>query len=176
MDLFGFFSSSGSALVEFVYASPFGIVVFFFYALFANATIFFPILVEPIVFAVAAFAPDPFTAVFVGIVAGVASAIGEMSGYIFGLLGVKTLQKMSKKRVEKIFELGESLANKGIPIIFLGALTPFPFDLLGIAAGLIKYSPKKFFAGALAGKTLRYVLIAVAGFYGLAWLKTALGI
>lgn len=176
MDLFGFFTTSGSAIVSFVYSSPYGIVVLFLFALFANATIFFPILVEPVVLAIAALAPNVLVAVFVGVVAGVASGIGEMSGYILGLLGVKTLQKMSRTRVEKIFELGERLADRGIYIIFLGALTPFPFDLLGIAAGVIKYSPKKFFVGALGGKIVRYVLISVAGFYGLAWLKTVLGI
>jgi len=169
------FFGSSAAIANFIYASPFGMVVFFFFALFANATIFFPILVEPIVLAVAAFAPNPLTALLIGIVAGTASAIGEMSGYIFGLLGVKTLQKMNEKKVEKIFEIGERLANKGIPIIFLGALTPFPFDLMGIAAGLIKYNPKKFFIAALGGKVTRYCLIAIVGFYGLAWAKAWLG-
>jgi membrane protein YqaA with SNARE-associated domain len=174
--IFDVFFASTVAIAEFIYVSPYGLIAFFFFALFANATIFFPILVEPIVLAVAAFSPDLYFALLVGVVAGVASGIGEMSGYILGLLGVKTLQKMSHKKVERIFEIGEKLADKGIPIIFLGALTPFPFDLMGVAAGIIRYSPKKFFAAAIAGKTLRYVLISLAGFFGLAWLKAFLGI
>jgi len=173
---FDIFFGSLSATTAFIYASPFGLVALFFFTLAANATILFPVLVEPIVLAVGAFAPDPFTALFIGIITGTASAIGEMSGYILGLLGVKTLQKMGKTQVEKIFEIGESLANKGIPIIFLGAFTPFPFDLLGIAAGLIKYDPKRFFLATLGGKLLRYVLIAMAGFYGLVWFRPLLGL
>ena len=174
--VFDVFFAGTAAIATFIYVSPYGLIAFFFFALFANATIFFPILVEPIVLAVAAFSPSLYFALLVGVVAGVASGIGEMSGYILGLLGVKTLQKMSQKKVEKIFEIGERLADRGIPIIFLGALTPFPFDLMGIAAGIIRYSPKKFFLGALAGKLARYVLIALAGFYALTWLKPLLGI
>jgi len=157
---------------ELVYASPFGILLLFFFALLANASVFFPILVEPVVFAVAALAPDIWAALLLGIVAGTAAAIGEMSGYILGLFGVKTLQKMSEAKVEKIFELGEKLADKGMPIIFLGSFTPFPFDLMGIAGGIIKYDPKRFFAAAAAGKILRYSLVALAGFLGIAWLRT----
>ena len=114
-----------------------------------------------------------FIIIFFGSIVG--AAIGEMSGYIFGMLGVKTLQRMSEKKVEKVFEIGETLANKGIPIIFFGALTPFPFDLIGISAGIIKYDPKKFFIGALLGKVARYLLIAVAAFFGLPWLMSLLG-
>ncbi len=175
MDIASFFGGV-QAFADFIYSSPFGMVILFFFALFANATIFFPILVEPVVFALAAIAPDAFTALLIGIVTGIASAIGEMSGYIVGMLGVETLRKMHKARVEQIFEYGEKLANKGIPIIVFGSFTPFPFDLVGIAAGIIKYDPKKFFIGALLGKVPRYVLVALAGFYGIGWLKAFFGL
>jgi membrane protein YqaA with SNARE-associated domain len=110
------------------------------------------------------------------VVASFGAAIGEMSAYILGLLGIKTIQRMSEERVEKILALGESLANKGIPIVFLGALTPFPFDFIGIAAGLLKYNPKKFFIAAFVGKAVRYIIIAFAGFIGAASVKAWFGI
>ncbi len=121
-------------------------------------------------------APDIFTVLLIGTVTGIAAAIGEMSGYIVGLLGVETLRKMRKQQVEQIFEYGEKLANKGIPLIVFGSFTPFPFDLMGIAAGVIHYNPKKFFLGALIGKVPRYVLVALAGFYGIGWLKAFFGL
>lgn len=175
MDI-GFILSNTVALSELLYSSPYGIVLLFLFTVFANASLFFPILVEPIVFAVSAFAPNLLAVLLVGIVTGTAAAIGEMAGYIFGMFGVKTLQRFSEKRVERIFDMGEKLANKGIPIIFFGAFTPFPFDIIGIAAGLIRYDPKKFFFAALAGKVLRYTIIAVAGFFGAVWIKAWLGI
>lgn len=174
MDI-GFILSNTAALSELLYSSPFGIVLLFLFTVFANASLFFPILVEPIVFAVSAFAPNLIVALLIGVVTGTAAAIGEMAGYIFGMFGVKTLQRFDEKRVEKIFEMGEKLANKGIPIIFLGSFTPFPFDIIGIAAGLIRYDPKKFFFAALLGKVLRYTIIAVAGFFGAVWIKAWVG-
>ena len=182
MDPF-FFLSDPAAIAEFfralVYGTPWGIVILFLFTLFANASIVLPILVEPIVLIVAAFAPNLETAIFVGFLTGTAAAIGEMSGYILGLLGVKTLKKMSKFKTEKIFEVGEKLANKGMPIIFIFSFTPLPFDLIGIAAGVIKYDPKRFFLATWLGKVLRYVLVALVGYLGmeaLPWLGTMLGI
>jgi membrane protein YqaA with SNARE-associated domain len=175
MDIASFFGGV-EAFAGFIYASPFGMVVLFLFALLANATILFPILVEPVVLALAAIAPDPYTAMLIGVVTGVAAAIGEMTSYFAGRLGVETLRKMHKQQVEQIFKYGEKLANKGIPILVFGAFTPFPFDVMGLAAGVIKYSWKKFFIAALIGKIPRYTLVAIAGFYGLAGLKAFFGL
>ncbi len=164
--------NNATALAEFVYASPFGIIALFIFALIANASLFFPISVEPVVLLVAAGAPNILFVLIIGAVIALAAALGEMSGYIFGMIGVKTLQKFDQKRVEKIFEMSEKLADKGIPLIFLGAFTPFPFDIIGLAAGLIRYDVKKFFLAAFGGKLLRYELVALVGFFGVAWLKT----
>jgi len=182
MDPF-FFLSDPASIADFfralVYGTPWGIVILFLFTLFANASIVLPILVEPIVLVVAAFAPNLGTAIFVGILTGTAAAIGEMSGYILGLLGVNTLKKMSKTKIEKVFEVGEKLANKGMPIIFIFSFTPLPFDIIGLAAGIIKYDPKRFFLATWLGKLLRYVLVALVGFLGmeaLPWLATMLGL
>ena len=175
MDLSSILSST-TAFTEFIYSSPFGILFLFLFTIFANASLFLPIFVEPVIFAVGVFAPNIYLALIIGIITGIAAAIGEMSGYIFGLIGIKTLKKFSRRKVDKILDIGEKLANKGIPIIFLGALTPFPFDLIGLAAGLIRYNPKKFFAAAAAGKIVRYTLIVLAGFFGAAWAKSFFGI
>jgi len=51
--------------------------------------------------------------------------------------------------------------------IVLCSFTPFPFDLIGIVAGLIRYDVYKFFVGAWIGKVLRYCCIAVVGILGI---------
>ncbi len=165
-----------------VFSTPFGMIILFVFALIANATLFLPIAVEPVVFLLGIIAPNIFMVFVLGIVTGTAAAVGEMSGYILGLLGIKTLHKMSKKRVDKIFELGERLAERGTWLIFVFAFTPLPFDLIGIAAGVIKYDPKKFFVAAWAGKVARYLVVAFIGYYGgialitaMPWLKTLVG-
>lgn len=175
--------TSPQAAAEFfrvlVYGNSLGLVILFFFAIIANATIFFPIVVEPIVFVVAAFAPNLATALLVGVATGTGAAIGEMSGYMLGLVGVSTLKKMKEGQVEKIFELGEKLANKGMPIIFTCAFIPFPFDIVGMAAGIIKYDIRRFFIATCAGKALRYSLVALVGFLGMEaipWLAHMLGL
>ncbi|MCR4369380.1 MAG: VTT domain-containing protein, partial [archaeon] len=67
----------------------------------------------------------------------------------------------------KVKEIQGLLGSKGMIFVFFGAMTPFPFDIIGIAAGLVKYDPKKFFVAALLGKVTRYIILGVAGFYGL---------
>lgn len=186
MDL-GFFFNSPQVLAaffaDFVYSTPFGMIVLFIFALVANASLFLPIAVEPVVFLLGILSPNIWLVIAIGLVTGTAAALGEMSGYILGLFGIKTLQRMSEKRVEKVFELGEKLADKGVGLIFIFAFTPLPFDLIGIAAGLIKYDPKRFFIAAWAGKSARYLLVAFLGYFGgvamvtaMPWLKTILGI
>jgi len=162
-------------LLEFLYSS-YGLLGLFLAALIGNATIFLPMPVDLLIFALGAIVTDPYFLLAAVIVASLGAAMGEMSAYILGLLGIKTLQKMRQKNVDQIFDIGEKLANKGIPIVFLGALTPFPFDLIGIAAGLIRYDPKKFFCAALAGKTVRHLIIAFAGFFGAASVKIWFGL
>ncbi|MAG22241.1 MAG: hypothetical protein CL943_02970 [Candidatus Diapherotrites archaeon] len=157
-------------LLDFIYGR-YGLLGLFFVALVGNATIFLPAPIDLLVFAVGALVDNPVFLLAVVFVTALGAALGEMSAYILGLLGVKTLQKMSEKRVEKIFEIGENLANKGIIIIFFGSFTPFPFDLIGIAAGLVRYDYKKFFVAAFAGKLARYLVIAFAGFLGATWVK-----
>ena len=164
---------------ELVYGNPWGLAILFFFAIVANATIFFPIVVEPIVLVLAAFAPNLATALLLGIVTGSAAAIGEMSGYMLGLVGVSTLKKMKEGQVEKIFEIGEKLANRGMPIIFACSFIPFPFDIVGMAAGIIKYDIRRFFVATCAGKALRYSLVAMVGFLGMEaipWLAQLLGL
>ena len=55
--------------------------------------------------------------------------------------------------------------------IFIGALAPFPFDLLGLAAGLLKYDMKKFFIAMALGKILRFGIIFYSGMYSVGIVK-----
>jgi membrane protein DedA with SNARE-associated domain len=49
-------------------------------------------------------------------------------------------------------------------IIPLAAFIPFPFDVIGISAGIGNYDIKKFFVATLIGRVLRCMLIAYAGY------------
>jgi membrane protein YqaA with SNARE-associated domain len=157
-------------MIEFLF-SQYGLLGLFIASIVGNATVLFPMPIDIFVFAVAALADNPLLVLIIGLVSGTGAAIGEMSAYILGYLGVKSLEKVRKSEIISIKDLQEKLEKGGMWIVFLGALTPFPFDVIGVAAGLIKYNPRRFFAAAWAGKTLRYCLIAYAGFYGMQIVK-----
>lgn len=126
-----------------------------------SATIFLPFPAFLITFTAAAFL-NPW---LVGIISGVGSAIGELTGYALGRGGGKLLDKHQKK----ILKRTERWTKKhGVfPVIFLFALTPLPDDIIGIIAGVIKYDIKYFFLATVLGKIILYTAIAWAGFYGI---------
>ncbi|MFH1588350.1 MAG: VTT domain-containing protein [Candidatus Diapherotrites archaeon] len=151
--------------------SSYGYLGIFIASILANATIILPLPLDAVIFVLAGALGSIESALFLGFIVGFGSAIGEMSAYILGLMGIKAVEKIIKKEIQKMEEIQKQLKSSGMIFIFLGALTPFPFDLIGIAAGVIRYDPKKFFFAAALGKILRYVIIALAGMYGLDLIK-----
>ncbi len=168
-------------LTEFLISiGPIGL---FFAAIIANASMFLPLPIDLLIIPMAAhefYGLGIFTPLFLGVLAGVGSAIGEFSGYIIGFAGVKTFEKMSKGEVRKLALLKEKLENKKYDlmsffIIAFFAFTPLPFDIIGIAAGLAKYSRVKFFLACAFGKILRYIVLAYAGFLSVPWILSLFG-
>ncbi|MAG18151.1 MAG: hypothetical protein CL944_01620 [Candidatus Diapherotrites archaeon] len=149
----------------------YGLVGLLIASIIANASIFLPVPIDLVIFALSAQSPNFLDVVVLSLVAGFGAAVGEMTAYIMGLLGIKTAEKAKHKEFLQIEAVREKLGKKGAIFIFLGAMTPFPFDLIGIVAGLIKYDAKKFFLAALAGKIVRYLIIGWAAFYGLSFAK-----
>lgn len=168
--LFAIFIFKNSSLVNEL-VQGYGLVGLLIASVVANASIFLPVPIDILIFAVAA-QLDNFIELFaVAFVTGFGAAIGEMTAYIMGLLGVKTFEKAKHSEFVQINSIREKLGRKGELFIFLGALTPFPFDIIGITAGLIKYDMKKFFLAAFAGKFVRYLLIGIAALYGLSFIR-----
>jgi membrane protein YqaA with SNARE-associated domain len=114
-----------------------------------------------------------FNPILLGIFAGIGSAIGELVGYYIGLGGANYFLKKYEKSFayvkQKFHECGAPL------IIFVFALTPAPFDIVGIFCGVIKYPLKTFFLATLAGKIIKFWVVAFAGSYAMGWLLKMLG-
>ncbi|HZX19880.1 MAG TPA: VTT domain-containing protein [archaeon] len=149
----------------------YGLVGLFIGALIANATILFPLFVEPILFALASSQASIYDALLLGLIMGIGAGFGEMSGYLIGVLGVSTIKKQGLYKVDQMVDITKKLEKSGMIFIYIGAIIPFPFDLIGVTAGLLKYDFKKFFVAAVLGKTTRYILIAIAGYYSIGLLK-----
>jgi membrane protein YqaA with SNARE-associated domain len=145
----------------------------FMIGLLSSATIFLPTPAFAVIFFLAgAHAFDPLA---LGIVAGAGAAVGELTGYV---LGYGAHRFALKKRYAKLIKRTEKYFQKyGAPvIIFVFAATPLPFDIVGLFCGAVKYPWQKFFTATLAGKIVKYIFIAYAGFYGIGWAKSLFGL
>ena len=170
---FTFFNTSDKSFESFI--RDYGALGLFIGAIIANATILFPVPLDIVIFLIADqqfFGFGILDVLLIGVITGFGSAIGEMSGYIIGLqaaAGVKSIKKGEFLQLDKV---KKEVQNLGAKFIILGAFTPFPFDLIGVAAGLVKYNVEKFFIACLIGKTARYILIAYAGYYSIGFIKS----
>ena len=97
--------------------------------------------------------------VLVALVAGVAAALGEMTGYLVGYTG-RTL--IPHNRWYDLVERG--VTRFGGPVIFIAAAVPNPFfDAVGIVAGATRLPVWFFLVVCFLGKAIRFWLLAVAG-------------
>jgi uncharacterized membrane protein YdjX (TVP38/TMEM64 family) len=141
----------------------------FLLGLFSSATIFIPTPAFIIVFLLGA----TMNPVLLGFLAGLGSAIGEMSGYLIGRGGERVLLKKYDKKIKDIEKKFEKHGSSAI--IFIFSAGPLPFDLVGLFCGALKYPFRKFFIATLMGKLVKYWAIAFAGFYGIEWILHTIG-
>lgn len=138
-----------------------GYVGVFLVSLVSSATIFLPLPGFAIVFASAPY----LNPVLLGIAAGVGSGLGEFSGYLAGYAGHNAAENTKLFRSNR-----RSIEKYGAPAIFALAFIPNPaFDLAGIAAGAAGMKWWKFIAATVAGKTLRFILLAYLGIWASGW-------
>jgi len=110
------------------------------------------ILAGAITFLVAAL--DPF---YVGIAVAVAASLAKtVHYYVAAFVGSK-----AQSRAKTLVSYGRRLGKWGALAAFVIAATPIPDDPVVIPLGMTRYSPVKFFAGYICGKTV----VSVAGAY-----------
>ena len=102
----------------------------------------------------------------VGIVAGTGETVGEITGYALGFGGGAVLEKNRHyPRLRRWME------RRGMLVIFLVSVIPNPiFDVVGIAAGGLRYPLRRFLAVVFVGKVLKDLLVAYTCFYGVSLL------
>lgn len=158
--------------------SQYGLLGIFIGELVANATILFPMPFDAVVLLAGAAPPvlglgrNLFSIILIGLFAGLGSALGECTAYVMGATGFDSISRLSKKNFKILWQFRDRISSSGPIVIFLAALVPFPFDVVGLAAGMMKYDFILFFSAAFAGKTVRCILIALAGYYGLQLLSS----
>ncbi|MBN1303229.1 MAG: VTT domain-containing protein [Anaerolineales bacterium] len=139
--------------------SVYGYPGIFLVTMLSSATVLIPAPGLAIIFTMGAI----FNPVGIAIAGGLGAGIGELSGYLAGFSGQPVIEKLG-------------LYNRILPFIkkyggvavFILACIPNPvFDLVGIAAGMLKIPIKKFLIAATAGNTVKMFVFAYAGTFSI---------
>jgi membrane protein YqaA with SNARE-associated domain len=143
------------------------------------------------------FEPDYVGPAYVGVVAGLGSAIGGITVYLTGA-GVQTIwsrlrnreqafehrlglgNEMTKQAQSQFWSKGKAFYNRlvnwlngkgGSWVVFItSAVVISPFYPVGLAAGSLRMGLPRFFLINWAGRTIRYLYVAYAGYWGLYFL------
>ncbi|MCC7371121.1 MAG: VTT domain-containing protein [Chloroflexi bacterium] len=146
--LFLFFPIDWDKVGNWGYVGVFGVVFV------ATASVALPI---PYLFIVAraALYLDPFG---VTLVAGIAGALGELSGYVLGASGRELFPQ------NKVYDRANHLMVKyGFWCVVFFAFVPNPvFDAIGFAAGVLKYPLWRFLLACFLGKSMKFAMAAFA--------------
>lgn len=145
-----------------------GYVGAFVISLIASATIVLPAPGIVVVIAMGA-ALNP---ILLGVVAGLGSAVGELTGYAAGRGGRALIPTQNQKQFEQI----QTLTRRYGPVLLaVLAAIPFPlFDFAGIVAGMLRMRVVNFFLAVAIGKSIKYVIMILLGASSLHWLQQLL--
>jgi len=137
----------------------YGYLGVFLISLTLNATVILPAGNFLILFALGGALPQP---VVVGLAGGAGAAIGEITGYVAGRSGRAVAMRQGKTYTK----LEQWVERWGALTIFVLSLVPVVFDLVGIAAGVLRFRFWKFLLFCWLGRTVLYIIIALFGAWG----------
>jgi membrane protein YqaA with SNARE-associated domain len=133
----------------------YGYAGIFLVSLVGNATLLLP---APS-FLVALAGGGVFNPLIVGVVAAAGGTIGELTGYLAGVSGTSLVgNPLDSQRIQ------HSIKRYGLLTIFVLAALPNPlFDIAGMAAGALRIPLWRFILVTWAGKTIKFLVIALIG-------------
>jgi uncharacterized membrane protein YdjX (TVP38/TMEM64 family) len=137
----------------------YGYAAVFLVGLVSNATLILPVPG----LALSSVMGGVFNPWIVGLVGGAGQALGELTGYMAGYSGQTLVDgNLTYDRLTRWMQ------RYGALTIFVLAVIPNPiFDLGGIAAGTLRFPLWKFLVSCTAGKVVKNIIFALAGYYGI---------
>ena len=134
-------------------------LVVFVTTLISNASIIIPVAIHISVMIAVSSQLNP---TIVALVASVAGALGEITGYYVGYLGKKMV---INERTPGYDRLVNWMTHYGSLAIFLISLQPIlPVDIAGLISGASRIPLWKFLLPCWAGKFLKYLVICYFGY------------
>ncbi len=154
----------------------------FVISVFGGATILAPVPMTPVVFALGTVMAPSFAPylgpIFVGAAAGLGETVGGLSIYMTGYGGGTALNGIEHKKIKAAYlrMLGWVERRGSLTLFVLSAvINPF-FYPAALAAGALRFGIKRYFLICLAGKTIKGITVAAAGYWGLGGILRALGV
>jgi len=131
----------------------------FLISVISSAVVIIPIPAFAVVFVMGAIL-NPW---LVGLMVGLAEPWGELTAYMAGYSGRRALQN------RKVYvKLTEWMKRRGSLVLFLFAAIPnWFFDIVGVAAGALRYPLWKYLLVLFFGKTIKGLIFAFAGYWTL---------
>jgi membrane protein YqaA with SNARE-associated domain len=131
----------------------------FLVCLISNASIILPVPGIVVLFALG----TTLNPVLVALAGATGGVIGEITGFMAGYGGRGMVQGGGR-----MYTLAEDWMKRwGGWAIFVFAVFPLPiFDIAGVVAGILRYPLWKFLLIAWLGKSLKYIILVLAGAYG----------
>ncbi len=111
---------------------------------------------------------NPFA---IGVVGGLFATLGELVGYGLGRRGGRLLPNAPV--IQRLISWTD---RWGAIVLFVSASLPVPFDFAGIWAGTARYPLCRFFPIVLVGKSIKVTIVALAGYYGVDFLSSVVGL
>jgi len=122
-----------------------------------TASVFIPVFpTDALIFGAGAFLHP----LLVGVVAGIGTAIGEITSYLVGMVARAPLKRWE----HKLLQAETMLRKYGFGAIVLFSATPLPMDIMALLCGMLRYDLLKFFLAVLIGRLIRALILAYAGF------------
>ena len=106
---------------------------------------------------------------WIGVVAGAGAAVGELTGYAIGFSGQAVVLNVAYYKSL----LGWMKRHTGATMLVLLVMATIPnpfFDLVGMAAGVLRVRLNQFLAATLLGNITKMLLFAYAGAYSVEWI------
>lgn len=123
-----------------------------------SESIVFPVPPDPLLIPMGVLNPD--SALWYAALATVASVLGAIVGHWLG----KTFGRPLLERFvsEKKIQIGESIFDKyGVWTILVAAITPVPYKVFTILAGVLELDMKRFVLASIIGRSVRFMSLGV---------------
>lgn len=140
-----------------------------------GATIIVPVPMLAVVFALGGVMKYP---VLVGVAAGLGETLGALTIYMTGYGGGTALINSNHSKIQAVYSrLVRWMGLRGSLLLFVLAavLNPF-FYPAALTAGALRFGIRRYFFICWAGKTIKGMTVAFAGYWGLRGLLRMLGI